>query len=41
MCSDTAHTLNRDIYFKKYSPSEGGVEPVEVSTLVEPMKQEA
>lgn len=31
----------RDIYFLKYSPSEGGVEPVEVSTLVEPMKQEA
>jgi putative transposase len=31
----------KDIFFKKYSPSEGGVEPVEVLTLVEPMKQEA
>ena len=31
----------RDIYFKRYSPSGGGVELGEVSTLVEPRNQEA
>ncbi len=31
----------RNIYFKKYSPSVGGVEPEEVPTLVGPMSQEA